>query len=863
MKQPLKLLNSFMLLLTLFFSPQLFSQTSPISVTQIPFSDPDLYYTPGRAAEQWHNDNVVNIPVDGVDSPRSDIYRRFQWTQFETTVQGTYDWTKFDDAMEEAIDARRKLSFGIMTFFPFEPEIGAEQYDDGYGSYPSYLHDLMQGETNPDWQTDGTGPCTSGCSGLGWVPNWNSEYYLNRWGALNRALAQHIASTSYDGVPYANAIQYVDIRGYGTYGEWTQVGIVSSTANYPTGTRITVASQKRIIDSVKVAFANYPLVFLIAALDCNLLANVDNDPEIAHYCLTQSNTWGKFGWRRDSYGDEDWFYDDYLEANPNSYSGVDFDTAISNRYKYAPIVGEPYNGLQMTALPGQVRTYHTNSFGNGNYGGITLSAASEDSIRLASKLAGYRVVLDSGKVTTNLVPGSGFSITLYWKNKGLTPVYENWQPVFELRNGSGTVVWSGNSGFQLKRWWLDNPALNAESVDNFTLPGNVSNGNYSLYLIIKDPLGYRRPFPLAITGRNSDGSYLLKNITICVPTAVIAATSTCDGQSFNLTLSSATGASPYDLTINGVTYNNKTVSSTITTYNPTSQKIWNSDPSPTGWEDLPQELGVKFKSSVSGYIRGVRFYAPEFPDDTYTGHLWTSGGTLLASADFTGVTSAGWQEVLFSAPVPIAANTTYVASYHTEGKFVFTSYGLSSAVTTGALTALSSSGGSGNGVYSYGSSATFPSSTYQDENYWADVLFVPDTYTFNLTSVVDDNGCTNTGALQTLNVDSDPCEGGRSIVQQPLKVVTNAIPERGYSLRQSYPNPMHDRSSIVYTIPQRAKVFLALYDMQGRVIRILATGIKERGRYTVDLQAGILAKGIYYYRMTSENFSETRKLIIQ
>jgi hypothetical protein len=862
MKQPLKILNRIMILLILFFSQNSYSQTSPITVTQIPFSDPDLFYTPGRAAEQWENNNVAFIPIDSVDTPRSDIYRRFQWTQFETTVQGSYNWTNFDNAVKEAIDNNWKFSFGIMTFLPDEPEQGKENFGGGYGSYPSYLHTLMQGETYPDWQTNEHGPCTSGCSGKGWVPNWNSEYYLNRWGALNRALAHHIDTSSYLGIPYANVIQYVDIRGYGSWGEWNQVRIVDSTAQYPTGTRITVASQKRIIDSVRVAFPNFPLVFMIGALDCNQNKNIDNNPEIAHYVLTQSNTWGKFGWRRDSYGDPASLYANLLENNTNSYSSVQFDTAIMNRFKYSPIVGEPNFGTQMTILPHQVRTYHTNSFGNGNYG-VTLSVQSQDSIRLASKMAGYRIVLDSGKITANLVPNASFAITLYWKNKGLAPVYENWQPVFELRNGSGTVVWSGNSAFQLKRFWQDNLAHNAESIDNFTLPSNITSGNYSLYLIIKDPLGYRKPLPLAITGRNSDGSYLLKNITICAPTAVIAASSTCDGQSFNLTLSSATGASPYDLTINGVTYNDKTVAGTITSYTPTSQKIWNSDPSPSGWEDLPQELGVKFKSSVSGYIRGVRFFSQEFPDGTYTGHLWTSGGTLLASATFSSVSSEAWQEVLFSTPVAIAANTTYVASYHTEGKFVFTSYGLSSQVTNGSLTILSSSAAGGNGVYSYGSSPTFPSSTYQDENYWVDVLFVPDTYTFNLTSVVDNNGCTNSGALQTLNVDSDPCEESRSSLQQPVRIVSNAIPERGYSLRQSYPNPMQEMTTIIYTIPQRTKVNLALYDMQGRLMRVLATGVKDRGRHAVNLQAGSLAKGIYYYRMTSEHYSETRKLIIQ
>ena len=44
-------------------------------------------------------------------------------------------------------------------------------------------------------------------------------------------------------------------------------------------------------------------------------------------------------------------------------------------------------------------------------------------------------------------------------------------------------------------------------------------------------------------------------------------------------------------------------------------------------------------------------------------HLWTNTGTLLGTATFTGESASGWQQVDFATPVPISANTTYVASY--------------------------------------------------------------------------------------------------------------------------------------------------------------------------------------------------------
>ena len=80
-------------------------------------------------------------------------------------------------------------------------------------------------------------------------------------------------------------------------------------------------------------------------------------------------------------------------------------------------------------------------------------------------------------------------------------------------------------------------------------------------------------------------------------------------------------------------------------------------------QSLPVELGVKFTSSSSGFITGVRFYKGVNNTGTHVGNLWSSSGTLLARATFTGESGSGWQQVNFSSPVAITANTVYVASY--------------------------------------------------------------------------------------------------------------------------------------------------------------------------------------------------------
>lgn len=137
------------------------------------------------------------------------------------------------------------------------------------------------------------------------------------------------------------------------------------------------------------------------------------------------------------------------------------------------------------------------------------------------------------------------------------------------------------------------------------------------------------------------------------------------------------------------------------------------------------EIGVKFRSDVDGTITGVRFYKASGNTSAHTGTLWSSSGSKLASASFSGESGSGWQEVSFSNPVSINANTTYVVSYHTNnGHYsVDENYFANKGVDNLPLHAL---GPGGNGVFKYGGGTVFPNEVWHNSNYWVDVLFKPD-----------------------------------------------------------------------------------------------------------------------------------------
>ena len=72
----------------------------------------------------------------------------------------------------------------------------------------------------------------------------------------------------------------------------------------------------------------------------------------------------------------------------------------------------------------------------------------------------------------------------------------------------------------------------------------------------------------------------------------------------------------------------------------------------TPWfrDPTPVTVGVKFRSDVSGSITGIRFYKGPGNNGTHVGLLYSSSGTLLARATFTGESASGWQQVSFRPP---------------------------------------------------------------------------------------------------------------------------------------------------------------------------------------------------------------------
>lgn len=196
------------------------------------------------------------------------------------------------------------------------------------------------------------------------------------------------------------------------------------------------------------------------------------------------------------------------------------------------------------------------------------------------------------------------------------------------------------------------------------------------------------------------------------------------------------------------------------------------------------DVGMKFQPSASGAVEGIQFYKTSANVGTHVGSLWTSTGTLLSSVTFTNETASGWQEANFAQPVPVTAGTTYVVSYLApDGHYSDdVNYFATQSAGINPITAPSGASSGGNGVYKYASSTAFPSTAYQNSNYWVDAVFQPNvtsTTPPTVTSTTPATGATevqvNSTVTATLSEGVNPSTLSFKVVDQNGKAAPGSV----------------------------------------------------------------------------------------
>jgi hypothetical protein len=94
------------------------------------------------------------------------------------------------------------------------------------------------------------------------------------------------------------------------------------------------------------------------------------------------------------------------------------------------------------------------------------------------------------------------------------------------------------------------------------------------------------------------------------------------------------------------------------------------------------------------------------------------------------------------------------------------------------------------------------------------------------------------------------------------KISDSKVPE-DFALYQNYPNPFNPVTTIRYQLPEVSRVSCAVYDIMGRKVKELEDSeLKQPGTYEIIFDASALSSGVYFYKITTNKYAATRKMIV-
>lgn len=94
-----------------------------------------------------------------------------------------------------------------------------------------------------------------------------------------------------------------------------------------------------------------------------------------------------------------------------------------------------------------------------------------------------------------------------------------------------------------------------------------------------------------------------------------------------------------------------------------------------------------------------------------------------------------------------------------------------------------------------------------------------------------------------------------------IGITSNEAPAQ-FELKQNFPNPFNPNTTIKFSIAKKGEVSLVIFDALGRKVSELANGVMNAGDYSFDFNAEKLSSGVYFYRLSTEGFQSTKKMLL-
>ncbi|MCX6164547.1 MAG: T9SS type A sorting domain-containing protein [Ignavibacteriae bacterium] len=83
-----------------------------------------------------------------------------------------------------------------------------------------------------------------------------------------------------------------------------------------------------------------------------------------------------------------------------------------------------------------------------------------------------------------------------------------------------------------------------------------------------------------------------------------------------------------------------------------------------------------------------------------------------------------------------------------------------------------------------------------------------------------------------------------------------------FVLSQNYPNPFNPVTKINFSIPKSELVTIKIYDILGKEVEVITNKVFSAGTYSIDYYGSKLSSGVYFYKLTSGDFSSTKKMML-
>jgi len=438
---------------------------------------------------------------------------RVGWADCETT-ESKYTFEKLDKHFAYCLQYGQKLNIGCFV----TSAVGGSVIAGARCSYPAYVHEAMQASPQKDvvaksfWDKKDR-----------WEPNFENRYFFERYDALLKAFAQYLEQPQTLGtrsVQRKKLVRCIEMRHFGFWGEGA----------YPKA--LVPSHSKYLIQFADAFLKHFPDIRLVAPTNGMVFIPSIYDPikDYHFHLLAVRNNAGALGIFRDNWGWDErssYYQRIYYASNQYEKDGVKLYELLRDRWKVAPLVGEPGRTgpkgdfRPYSCLLEQARYLHpvvirncnvsdgTTAFNVSGYS-IFDDPPALDQFHRMYAILGFRYLYPAARVARH---DDQLEIAVDWLNIGMTPTYDKWQVRFLVEDNAGREIWSATSTLDLRN----------VLPDEGTPPGVVATGKAKthtdrfsnapragrLYLQIVDPDNISPPMALSIKGRTEMGAYPL------------------------------------------------------------------------------------------------------------------------------------------------------------------------------------------------------------------------------------------------------------------------------------------------------------------------------------------------------------------